>query len=228
MAKSSVEALRSLYEALARGDPEAAVAQCTDDFVLEDVALGRAEGKSQAVERWRSLLQAFPGLTFITESEYAVGNVVVLEQTLTGRHLGEFMNVPPTGAPVRFRVAAVARCRRGRVATLRLYRDVGGFLSQFAFVVRAAVVAAILNRALPISLIVGTTFTLINQLSKILDGVMKRGDWIRMGFNYAVPFTVATVSALIAKPPRPGRIPGGIFGRLLRKRIARAIQRATQ
>lgn len=225
MAKPGIEAVRSLYEALARGDPEGAAAQCTDDFVLEDVALGRADGKAQAIERWRSLLNAFPGLTFTTESEHAIGDVVVLEQTLTGRHLGEFMNVPPTGAPVRFRVAVVARCRRGRVATLRLYRDVGGFLSQFAFVVRAAVVASILNRALPISLIVGTTFTMINQLTKILDGTMQRGDWIRLSFNYAVPFTVATVSALIAKPPRPGRIPGGIFGRMLRRRIARAIER---
>jgi hypothetical protein len=136
------------------------------------------------------------------------------------------MGIPPTGSVVRFRSAAVAECRGGLVAHLRLYRDVGGFMAQFAFVVRTAVIAAILNRALPISMIVGTTFTLINQLPKFVLHTFVWTDGIRMGMNYVVPFTVATTSALLLKPLRPGRAPGGIFGRLLRRRIGRAVERA--
>lgn len=220
------KAVRELYDALGRGDPEGASLLCTDDFVLEDVALGRSEGRADAIERWRTLLSAFPGLAFRIDRAHEIGDVCVVEQTLEGRHLGAFIGIPPTGATVRFRAAAVAECRGGRVARLRLYRDYAGFMAQFAFVVRTAVIAAILNRALPISLIVGTTFTLVNQLPKILRGTFLWTDAVRLGVNYAVPFIVATTSALLLKPLKPGTVPGGLFGRLFRRRIARALERA--
>jgi hypothetical protein len=133
--------------------------------------------------------------------------------------------VPPTGAEVRFRSAVVADVRQDKLAALRLYRDYAGYVSQFAFLARAAVVAAILNRALPISLIVGTTFTMINQLTKLKAGTMMTADYIRMAANYIVPFTVSTVSALTFRPPKPGKLPGGPFGLLFRTRIRRRIER---
>src|SRR6266545_2350399 len=222
------EAVRGLYGALSRGDAEGARRHVTVDFVLEDVALGRADGPDEAVARWRTLLTAFPDVTFRVEHELSAGDMVLQEQVVEGTHRGPFMDVPPSGAKVRYRTAAVAECRGGRVAALRLYRDVSGFLSQFAILVRTAVVAAVLNRPLPISLIVGTTFTIINQLTKILAGTLATAAAFRLAANYLVPFTVSTVSALTFRQPQPGRTPGGPFGRLLRRRIQRAMREAVE
>jgi steroid delta-isomerase-like uncharacterized protein len=221
-------AVHGLYEALERGDPEAATEHLTEDFVLEDVAFGRADGREAATEGWRTLLSAFPDVSFRVEREFVFGETVVQEQVVEGHHEGSFLEIPATGASVRFRAAVVAECREGRVAALRLYRDVSTFMTQFAIIVQTAVGAAILNRALPIAFIVGTTFTLINQLPKMLAGTMQGVDWIRMAVNYAVPFTVSTISALTFRRPGPGRAPGGPFGRLLRGRIRRKMLEAVQ
>jgi steroid delta-isomerase-like uncharacterized protein len=216
--------LHEVYSALARGDPEAAAEHVSEDFVFEDVALGRTEGRAQAVERWKSLLRAFPHISFRVDREVVAGETVIQEQFVQGRHEGGFLDIPASGATVRFRSVVVAQCRDDRVSWLRLYRDVSGFTAQFAFMVQAARVAAVLNRALPISLIVGTIFTLLNQLPKMLAGSMVTADYIRLVVNYLVPFTVATTSALIFRPPKPGRIPGGLFGRIFRRRIAKSIR----
>lgn len=219
--------LHEVYSALARGDAKAAADHVTEDFVLEDVALGRTEGRAQAVERWRSLLRAFPNISFQVDREVVTGETVIQEQIVEGRHEGGFLDIPASGATVRFRSVVVAQCRGGRVSSMRLYRDVSGFTAQFAFMVQAARIAAVLNRSLPISLIVGTLFTLVNQLPKILDGTMMTGDYIRLVVNYVVPFTVASTSALIFRPPKPGRLPGGLFGRIFRRRIAMSIREAS-
>jgi steroid delta-isomerase-like uncharacterized protein len=224
----SAKAVHRFYEALERGDPDAATEYLTEDFVLEDAALGRADGRREATERWHTLLSAFPDVSFRVEREFVSGETVVQEQVVEGHHKGPFLEIPPTGARVRFRAAVVAECRQGRVAVLRLYRDVSAFMAQFAIIVHTAVVAAILNRALPIALIVGTTFTLINQLPKMLAGTMNGIDWIRMATNYAVPFTVSTVSALTFRRPGPGTVPRGPFGRLLKRRIRRKMLEEVQ
>src|SRR5688572_16471768 len=110
----SALAVHGLYEALERGDPKAATEHVTEDFVLEDVALGRADGRTEATHRWRTLLSAFPDVSFRVEREFVSGETVLQEQVVEGHHEGPFLEIPPTGAKVVFRAAVVAECRQGK------------------------------------------------------------------------------------------------------------------
>jgi steroid delta-isomerase-like uncharacterized protein len=202
----SARAVHGLYEALARGDPEVATEHLTEDFVLEDVALGRADGREEATERWRTLLSAFPDVSFRVEREFVSGETVVQEQVVEGHHEGSFLEIPATGATVRFRAAVAAECREGRVAALRLYRDVSTFMAQFAIIVQTAVIAAILNRALPIAVIVGTTFTLNNQLHEDARRDHAKGRLDPDGLELRGAIHRVDHLGLDLPPPRAGKV----------------------
>src|SRR5207237_8243699 len=49
-----------------------------------------------------------------------------------------------------------------------------------------------LSRCIPIALFVGTVLSLINQGSVIFGGHATDATWIRVGFNYIVPFFVSS------------------------------------
>ncbi len=74
----------------------------------------------------------------------------------------------------------------------------------------AAVVTsrAALSRCLPTALIVGTLLSVINQGGVVLAGEATGATWIRVLFNYLIPFTVSNigfVSATLARsrPAQP-------------------------
>ena len=51
--------------------------------------------------------------------------------------------------------------------------------------------------AIKIALVVGTILTAINQYDVILTGHLAGKDILRMGFNYLVPFSVASISRIL-------------------------------
>lgn len=55
-----------------------------------------------------------------------------------------------------------------------------------------------LSRCLPTAVIVGTILSLVNQGSVILAGDAFTSTWIRIFFNYIVPFTVSNVGFVSA------------------------------
>jgi hypothetical protein len=55
-----------------------------------------------------------------------------------------------------------------------------------------------LRKTLKIAVIVGTLLSLINQGSVIAGGGATPATWVRVGFNYAVPFCVSSVGFLSA------------------------------
>lgn len=57
---------------------------------------------------------------------------------------------------------------------------------------------AALSRCLPTALIVGTILSLINQGSVIQAGDATLATWIRVFFNYLIPFTVANIGFVSA------------------------------
>jgi hypothetical protein len=59
-----------------------------------------------------------------------------------------------------------------------------------------------LARCVPTALVVGTILSLINQGTVLLAGDATTATWIRVLFNYLIPFTVSNigfVSAILAK-----------------------------
>ena len=57
---------------------------------------------------------------------------------------------------------------------------------------------ATLRKTLKIAALVGTLLSLINQGSLIVGGDATPATWVRVGFNYVVPFCVSSVGFLSA------------------------------
>ncbi len=55
-----------------------------------------------------------------------------------------------------------------------------------------------LRRTLKIAAVVGTLLSLINQGSVIFGGDASAATWLRVGFNYIVPFCVSSIGFLSA------------------------------
>lgn len=52
--------------------------------------------------------------------------------------------------------------------------------------------------AWPTALVVGTILSAVNQGDLIVTGAATLGTWLRVAFNYAVPFVVASIGFLSA------------------------------
>ncbi len=69
-----------------------------------------------------------------------------------------------------------------------------------------------LSRCVPTALIVGTILSAINQGSVIAGGHATAATWIRVGFNYLIPFTVSNIgfcSAILARRREEARTSEG-------------------
>lgn len=56
--------------------------------------------------------------------------------------------------------------------------------------------------ASPIAVVVGTVLSAVNQGAVIVGGDATIGTWLRVAFNYLVPFVVASVGYLSARRVR--------------------------
>jgi steroid delta-isomerase-like uncharacterized protein len=65
---------------------------------------------------WAVLLQAFPDLRLTVEDMIAEGDKVVVRNTVTGTHRGEYMGLQATGRPVTYNEIFIFRFVNGRVA----------------------------------------------------------------------------------------------------------------
>ncbi len=61
-----------------------------------------------------------------------------------------------------------------------------------------ALCPGVVRRALKTALIVGPILVAINHGDRILDGTVTATAWLKMALTVAVPYTVATVSAVSA------------------------------
>jgi steroid delta-isomerase-like uncharacterized protein len=65
---------------------------------------------------WAVLVAAFPDLHLTVEDVIAEGDKVVVRNTVTGTHQGEYMGLPPTGKSVTYNEIFIFRFVGGRVA----------------------------------------------------------------------------------------------------------------
>jgi steroid delta-isomerase-like uncharacterized protein len=64
---------------------------------------------------WAVLLEAFPDLHLTVEDMIAEGDKVVVRNTVTGTHRGEYMGLPPTGKSVTYNEIFIFRFVDGRI-----------------------------------------------------------------------------------------------------------------
>ncbi|MFI6813361.1 ester cyclase [Nonomuraea sp. NPDC050328] len=108
------------HEAINSGDADV-VAQTIDEVVTPGlifhapVPMGLS-GPQALKLVWSTLLRAFPDIRVSTEDVITEGDKVVMRNTVTGTHLGEYRGMPPTGRQVRYNEIFVLRFEGERIA----------------------------------------------------------------------------------------------------------------
>ena len=83
---------------------------------------------------WAVLLAAFPDLHLTVEDMIAEGDKVVVRNTVTGTHRGEYMGLPPTGKSVTYNEIFIFRFVNGRVAETWGVVDVLSLMKQLGVI----------------------------------------------------------------------------------------------
>lgn len=63
---------------------------------------------------------------------------------------------------------------------------------------RLATRRSVVRRAVIMGLIVGHVLAAINHGDRIVSGTMSTGDWAKVALTFLVPYTVSTISSVLA------------------------------
>jgi steroid delta-isomerase-like uncharacterized protein len=86
----------------------------TEDFVEHTPAPGQATDRQGVKDFISQMMQAFPDLDFVLESQIAEGDMVSAVGKMTGTHKADFMGVPATGRKISVPVMDTGRVRNGQ------------------------------------------------------------------------------------------------------------------
>jgi steroid delta-isomerase-like uncharacterized protein len=112
--------VRRFCDAMNTNDSE--IISETIDELVEPGALIRTPlplektGAELLKEVFARLLRAYPDLHITIEDLIEEGDKVVMRDTVTGTHQGEYMGIPPTGKSVTYNEIFIARFAGGRIA----------------------------------------------------------------------------------------------------------------
>lgn len=99
----------------------------TDDIVIRGEPL---HGRAAVTGHLQRLFATFPDFTSAIDDIVADERTVICELTLRGVHGGPFLDIPATGRPVTFRLAAVFTYRDGKIVQETTYDDARTILRQ--------------------------------------------------------------------------------------------------
>jgi predicted ester cyclase len=100
------------------------------DLISHTLLPGLPPGLEGARQAHRVASAAFEGLRTVTEDLIAEGDRVVERFTTYGRHVGEFIGLPPTGKDTRVSGISIFRLAGGKVVEHWAQMDEAGLLRQ--------------------------------------------------------------------------------------------------
>ncbi|MGA8545269.1 MAG: ester cyclase [Mycobacterium sp.] len=118
--KSNKETFSRFHDIVNSGDV-AVISKMIDELVEPDALIRTpvpldVTGAEALKHVWAVLLAAFPDLHLTVEDMIAEGDKVVVRNTVTGTHRGEYMGLPPTGKSVTYNEIFIFRFVNGRIA----------------------------------------------------------------------------------------------------------------
>jgi steroid delta-isomerase-like uncharacterized protein len=118
---------------------EQVIAKVIDEFVDPDVVFhapvpAGLTGEQAFRQVWTVLLRAFPDLHVANEDVIAEDDKVVIRNTVTGTHQGEYRGVPPTGKSVAYNEIFILRFADGKIAEVWGVVDVYAQLRQLGMI----------------------------------------------------------------------------------------------
>ena len=102
----------------------------TDDFIEHTPAPGQSTDRQGAKEFTGIMLNAFPDLNYVIDTQIAEGDTVSTLGTFTGTHRETFMGVPATGKKINIQAMDIARVRNGKFAEHWGLVDVPAMMAQ--------------------------------------------------------------------------------------------------
>lgn len=133
--KSTVDRVRSAYEAFNARDFEAAAEHYAPDLELLDVATTDSfRGRDGYLQHARAWAAAFPDGRLSIERIAGEGDAVTVEYVARGTHTGTLISshghIPPTWMQVEVPFCDVLELRDGQIAAVRSYFDAATLLRQ--------------------------------------------------------------------------------------------------
>jgi steroid delta-isomerase-like uncharacterized protein len=100
---------------------EELISKAIDETVHPDVLIRtplpvQATGAQAIMEVFTTLNRAFPDLQITVEDLIEEGDKLVVRNTVTGTHQGEYMGIAPTGKSVTYNEVFIFRFANGRIA----------------------------------------------------------------------------------------------------------------
>jgi steroid delta-isomerase-like uncharacterized protein len=102
----------------------------TDDFIEHTPAPGQATDRQGAKEFIGIMMNAFPDLNYVIDTQIAEGDTVAAVRTMTGTHRETFMGVPATGRKINIQVMDTGRVRNGKFSEHWGLVDVPSMMAQ--------------------------------------------------------------------------------------------------
>jgi steroid delta-isomerase-like uncharacterized protein len=125
-------------DAISTGDPEI-ISKTIDELIEPDVLIHmpmptQGSGAQALKEVWPMLLRGLPDLHVAFEDLIAEGDKVVMRNTVTGTHQGEYRGLPPTGKSITYNEIFIYRFANGRVAEMWGVVDVFSQMQQLGVI----------------------------------------------------------------------------------------------
>ena len=136
MSSSNAAVVRRFVEEYQSGNHDLAVADdcLADDFVDHNPFGPFAPDRDGVFALFGYLFSAFDDFHAVIHVQVAEGDLVTTHKTFHGRHVGEFMGIPPTDTEVAFDVIDILRVRDGKMREHWNVVDAFGLMQQLGAV----------------------------------------------------------------------------------------------
>jgi predicted ester cyclase len=119
-ATSNKAVFERFHDVVNSGDVEL-ISKTIDELVEPDAQIHtplpiEATGAQLLKQVWVMLLRGLPDLHMTVEDLIAEGDRVVIRDSITGTHRGEYMGIPPTGKTITYNEIFILRFAGGRIA----------------------------------------------------------------------------------------------------------------
>ena len=134
MSEANKASVRRLYDSLNAGDVTALADTLADDVVEHEELPGLTPDKAGVIQFFKGCMASIEGFRMNVEEIIAEGDRVSVRAKVTGKHTGEFMGIPATGAQLSVGLADYFRIEDGKVKEHWGVMDSGAMLMQMGVV----------------------------------------------------------------------------------------------